>query len=178
MRSSGVAAVLVVLLAAACGGRQAQATREMQDFKCKDRGVQYTITGHMSGAELGVQMDCAFEGPRIKRWRVDKQGTRTEDARSMTPGEFDDVWSQIGGIGWENLKNCTNGTEGKNDPLYKWVIKDDQNSNAFECQSVTAPFPYNSLVDPLDIAAARSGRQLGDDEPADLKKYEKKDKQK
>ena len=44
--------------------------------------------------------------------------------------------------------------------------------------SVTPPFPYNSLVDPLDEAAQRAGKQLGDDEPADLKKYEKKDKQK
>jgi hypothetical protein len=175
MRSFGA---LALLFLAACGGRQAQATREMQDFQCKDRAVNYTITGHMSGSELGVQMDCAVDGPRIKRFRVDKQGTRTEDNRSMTPAEFDDVWSQIGGVGWENLKNCTNGTEGKNDPIYKWAIKDDQNSNAFECQSVTAPFPYNSLVDPLDVAAQRSGKQLGDDEPADLKKLEKKDKQK
>jgi hypothetical protein len=169
-------AVLLVVLAA-CGGRQSQANREMQNFQCKDRGINYTVTGHMGGRELGIQMDCA-EGPRIKRWKVDKDGNRTEDARSMTPGEFDDVWSQIAGVGWENLKNCTNGTDGKNDPIYKWAIKDDQNSNTFECQSVTAPFPYDSLVNPLDEAAQRGGKQLGDDEPSDLKKLDKKDKQK
>jgi len=170
--------LLVVLVAAACGGRQTQATAEMQDFKCKDRGINYTVEGHMGGNELGVQMDCAEAGPRIKRWKVDKNGTRTEDSRGMTPGEFDDVWSQIAGVGWENFKDCTNGTEGKNDPHWKWAVKDDQNANTFACHSVTPPFPYNSLVDPLDEAAQRAGKQLGDDEPDDLKKYDKKDKQK
>ena len=169
--------ILGLVVLAACGGRQAQARREMQDFACKERAINYTVTGHMGGNELGVQMDCT-EGPRIKRWKVDKAGTRTEDARSMTPGEFDDVWGQIAGVGWENLKDCTNGTDGKNDPHYKFAIKDDQNSNAFECTSVSMPFPYNSLVDPLDLAAQKSGKQLGDDEPKDLKKYDKKDKQK
>ncbi len=167
---------LLVLLAA-CGGRQAQATAEMQDFRCKDRAINYTVEHHMGGNELGVQMDCT-EGPRIKRWKVDKGGQRIEDGRAMTPGEFDDVWSQIQGVGWENLKDCTNGTEGKNDPLYKFAIKDDQNSNAFQCQSQTVPFPYNSLVDPLDVAAQKSGKQLGDDEPSELKAFDKKDKQK
>jgi hypothetical protein len=166
-------AILLLSLLAACGGRQKQANGDMQDFACKDRGINYTVTGHMGGSELGIQMDCT-EGPRIKRWKIDKDGNRTEDARSLTPGEFDDVWSQIAGVGWENLKNCTNGTDGKNDPVYKWAIKDDQSSNTFECKSVTAPFPYDSLVNPLDEAAQRGGKQLGDDEPAELKKDKKK----
>lgn len=169
---------VLLLLLAACGGRQAQANREMQDFQCKDRGINYTVEHHMGGNELGVQMDCLEAGPRLKRWKVDKNGTRTEDSRGMTPAEFDDVWSQIAGVGWENLKDCTNGTEGKNDPIYKWAIKDDQNSNSFQCQSVTPPFPYNSLTQPLDEAGQRGHKQLGDDEPDELKKYDKKDKQK
>jgi len=177
MRSAALTGIALAIACGACGGRQAQADREMQNFACKDRAVNYTVTHHMGGSELGVQMDCA-EGPRLKRWKVDAQGTRQEDARGMTPSEFDDVWGQIAGVGWENLKDCTNGTEGKNDPVYKFAIKDDQNSNAFQCQSVSMPFPYNSLVDPLDVAAQRSGKQLGDDEPAELKKYDKKDKQK
>ncbi len=178
MHSFVIVTLALVLLLGGCGARQSQANREMQSFACKDRGVNYTVTHHMGGSELGVQMDCSEAGPRIKRWKVDDKGTRQEDARGMTPSEFDDVWAQIAGVGWENLKNCTNGTEGKNDPLYKFAIKDDQNSNAFECQSVSMPFPYNSLVDPLDVAAQRSGKQLGDDEPTELKKYEKKDQQK
>ena len=178
MRSAALVVAGALISAGGCGGRQTQANREMQNFACKDRAINYTVTHHMGGAELGVQMDCIDQGPRIKRWRVDAKGTRQEDARGMTPSEFDDVWSQIAGVGWENLKDCTNGSEGKNDPLYKWAIKDDQNSNAFQCQSATVPFPYNSLVDPLDMAAQRSGKQLGDDEPTELKNYDKKDKQK
>lgn len=168
----------LLLLLASCGGRQAQADHESQMFACKDRAVNYTVTGHMAGAEIGVQMDCIEQGPRIKRWKVDAHGTRTEDARGMSPAEFDDVWSQIAGVGWENLKDCTNGTDGKNDPLYRWAIKDDQSSNAFQCKSATVPFPYNSLVDPLDMAAQNGGKQLGGDEPTELEKSDKKAKQK
>jgi hypothetical protein len=38
------------------------------------------------------------------------------------------------------------------------------------------PYPYNDISDPLDMLA-NSGKQLGDDEPADAKALDKKDKQ-
>ena len=171
---------LVVLglgLVAACGARQRQATAEQQEFTCKDRLVSYVVSHHMGGDEVGVQMDCG-EGPRIKRWRIDKQGTRIDDARSMTPREFDKVWGEISGSGWEYLKDCGNGTAGERDPIYVFDIKDDQNKATFQCQSQSMPYPYNTIVDPLDVAAQSGRGQLGDPEPEDLKKYDKKDLQK
>ena len=171
---------LVVLglgLVAACGARQRQATAEQQEFTCKDRLVSYVVSHHMGGDEVGVQMDCG-EGPRIKRWRIDKQGTRIDDARSMTPREFDKVWGEISGSGWEDLKDCGNGTAGERDPIYVFDIKDDQNKATFQCQSQSMPYPYNTIVDPLDVAAQSGRGQLGDPEPEDLKKYDKKDLQK
>ena len=171
---------LVVLglgLLAACGARQRQATAEQQEFTCKDRLVSYVVSHHMGGDEVGVQMDCG-EGPRIKRWRIDKQGTRIDDARSMTPKEFDKVWGEISGSGWEYLKDCGNGTAGERDPIYVFDIKDDQNKATFQCQSQSMPYPYNTIVDPLDVAAQSGRGQLGDPEPEDLKKYDKKDLQK
>jgi hypothetical protein len=89
MRSALLVGIIVLT---SCGGAQKQANREMQNFECKDRAINYTVSHHMGGAELGVQMDCIEQGPRIKRWKVDDKGTRTEDARGMTPPEFDDVW--------------------------------------------------------------------------------------
>jgi len=167
-------AVLLIVLAA-CGARQKQALAEQEDFQCKDRLISYVVSGHMAASELGVQMDCA-DGPKIKRWKVDKQGKRVDDVRVMTPGEFDKVWREVDGTGWVNLKDCENGTGGKHDPIYVFDIKDDQNKSSFQCQSQTAPYPYNGLVDPLDVAAQQGRPQLGDDEPAEAKALEKKPK--
>ena len=54
--------------------RRSEPTREQQPFNCKDRIASYIASSHMGGDELGVQMDCAEAGPRIKRWRTDKTG--------------------------------------------------------------------------------------------------------
>jgi hypothetical protein len=88
------------------------------------------------------------------------------------------VWREVSGTGWENLKDCTTGTLGKQDTVYTFDVKDDQNQATFQCQTTTLPFPYNGLVDPLDMAAQRGRGQLGDDEPGDLKELEKKEKEK
>ena len=172
MRDALAVASWLVLLAA-CGARQDQANREREDFTCKDRIASYIATHHMAG-EIGVQMDCADSGPRIKRWKVDKDGARQEDSRSLTPGDFDRVWNQIEGTGWQNLKDCGNGTAGKQDPVYVFDIKDDQATATFSCQSREMPYPYDAIVNPMDQAAAAGKKQLGDDEPAELKELDKK----
>jgi hypothetical protein len=177
MRSLVVAGGVVVALHAllACGpSARERARREAQPFECRDRYATYHTSHHLSGDEIGVQMDCASAGPRIVRWRTSKAGNRLEDARSLPPAEFDRIWNQIDGIGWPFLKDCTNGTDGANDPVYLFEIKDDQNQSSFSCQSTTMPYPYNSIVDPLDLAAQFGRKQLGDDEPEDLKQLEKK----
>lgn len=164
--------IALVVASGGCGARQRQADAEQQDFDCKERLVSYVVSGHMGGSELGVQMDCS-EGPRIKRWKVDKQGNRVDDARPLTPGEFDRVWREVDGTGWVNLKDCENGTGGKQDPVYVFDIKDDQNKASFQCQTVAVPYPYNGLVDPLDFAAQQGRGQLGE-EPEELKALDKK----
>jgi len=166
MRELMLASLASLTLGGACGGaRRDQVAREVQRFQCRNRIASYVAVHHMGGEELGVQIDCAQAGPRIQRWRTDKIGTRQDDARSMTPGEFDDVWREIDGTGWPNLRDCTNGTAGKRDPIYMFDIKDDQNQSSFQCQSQSMPFPYNDIVDPLDLAAQQGRRQLGDEDP-------------
>lgn len=161
---------LVVLYACACGGAQRdQVAREAQPFDCRNRIASYVVAHHMAGDELGVQIDCAQAGPRIQRWRTDVAGNRDEDAHGLTPGQFDKIWKEIDGTGWPNLRDCGNGTAGKQDPIYMFDIKDDQNKASFQCQSQSMPYPYNDIVDPLDLAAQDGRRQLGDDEPAEMK---------
>lgn len=167
------ALVVGIVMLAGCGSRQRQANAEQQPFECKDRIVSYVVSHHMGGDELGVQMDCK-EGPRIKRWRTDKSGNRQDDARALTPGEFDKVWREVDGTGWPNLKDCGNGTAGKQDPVYVFDVKDDQNQATFQCQSQSMPYPYNDIVDPLDLASQSGRGQLGDDEPAEMKALDKK----
>ena len=170
---------LLLLALLGCGHAQKeQIENEKQSFQCRQRIVSYIAAHHMGGSEIGVQMDCAEAGPRIKRWRTDKQGVRQEDAHSLTPGEFNTVWREVDGTGWPNLKDCGNGTMGKQDPVYVFDIKDDQNKASFQCQTRVMPYPYNDITDPLDLAANQGRNQLRDDEPADAKALDKKDKQK
>jgi hypothetical protein len=160
--------ILVVGVAAACGGHQRGRSEDI-DFRCKDRVASYIATRHLGGDEIGVQMDCAEAGPRVKRWRVDKQGHRIEDAHAISPEAFERTWREIDGTGWAYLKDCTNGTLEKRDPVYVFDVKDDEQKNSFQCQTRTVPYPYNDITDPLDMLAQQGQKQLGDDEPADLK---------
>jgi hypothetical protein len=177
-RDTALAWLAALAALAACGGGQrAQSERDAQRFDCRGRRASYKVAHHLAGHEIGVQIDCADAGPRIKRWRTDRSGTVQEDARSLTPGEFDQAWREIDGTGWPNLRDCSNGTGGKHDPIYVFDVKDDQNQASFQCQSQSAPYPYNGIVDPLDLAAQQGRHQLGDDEPAELKALDRKDKQ-
>ncbi|MEO8553601.1 MAG: hypothetical protein ABI678_26690 [Kofleriaceae bacterium] len=172
-----VSLLSIVVSGAACGGTKAQVEAEKEPFLCRDRIASYMATKHISGDEIGVQMDCKDAGPRIKRWRTDKLGNRQEDAHPVTPFEFDKVWKEIDGTGWPNLHDCANGSLEKSDPVYVFDIKDDQNTASFQCQTRTMPYPYNDLTDPLDLLAQQGRKQLGDDEPAEAKALDKKDKQ-
>ena len=169
---------LLVTLAAACGGTRAQVESEKEPFNCKERAVSYVASKHISCDELGVLMDCQEAGPRIKRWCVDKLGSRKEDSHPITPATFDKVWREVDGTGWPNLHDCANGSREKSDPGYVFDIKDDQNKASFQCQTRVMPYPYNDITDPLDLAANQGRNQLRDDEPADAKALDKKDKQK
>ncbi|HEY3803226.1 MAG TPA: hypothetical protein VGL61_11495 [Kofleriaceae bacterium] len=169
---------VLAFLVAGCGGaHHGSTTSEAESFNCRDRSVSYMAT-FGGGAETGVQMDCKDAGPRIKRWKTDKAGVHKEDTRSIEPATFEKVWTQVDGTGWQNLHDCANGSLGKNDPVYTFDIKDDQNKASFTCQTVEMPYPYNDLTNPLDLAANQGQKQLGDDEPADLKALDEKDKQK
>jgi hypothetical protein len=148
MRERVLAGLLFVL--AACGGPQREPARDAQRFDCRTRSASYVVSHHLAGDELGVQIDCGEVGPRIMRWRADKAGTREEDAHSLSPEEFNRIWREIDGTGWPNLRDCANSSGGKQDPVYQFAIRDDQNQASFRCQAPSMPSPYNKLVDPLD----------------------------
>jgi hypothetical protein len=172
-----IAAVTTAWTAAACGSRQHQADREQQYFECRERQASYVASKHIAGDELGVMIDCASDGPRIRRWRTDKMGKRDEDGRALTPGEFDRIWKEIDGTGWPNLGDCANGSLEERDPVYVFDVKDDSHQATFQCQTRVVPYPYNDISDVLDLAAAQGRGNLGDDEPSEAKALDRKDKQ-
>jgi hypothetical protein len=170
--------LLVCIGLAACGGQNEQVRREQEAFACRDRVASYMAVKHISGDEIGVQVDCAQAGPRIKRWKTAKSGEHLEDAHGLTPGEFDKIWREIDGTGWPNLRDCANGSLQKSDPVYTFDIKDDQNKASFSCQTREVPYPYFDITNALDLAASQGRKQLGDDEPADAKALDKRDQRK
>jgi hypothetical protein len=173
----GVLPIAVLAAVTGCSGAQHRADDESVQFKCRERMASYVATKHLAGDELGVLMDCDAAGPRIKRWKTDKQGNRVEDEHAIPPDAFDRAWREIDGTGWAYLKDCSNGTLDKRDPVYVFDIKDDQQKATFQCQTREVPYPYNDITDPLDVLGQKNGKQLGDDEPAELKALDRKDKQ-
>ncbi len=168
---------ILLAFAVACGGSQHGGGGGAAGFACKERSASYMATKHISGDELGILMDCTEAGPRIKRWKQDRTGKRDEDSRAISPAEFEKVWGEIAGTGWENLHDCGNGSLDKHDPVYVFDIKDDQSKSSFQCQTREVPFPYFDITNALDFAAHQGRKQLGDDEPADAKALDKKDRQ-
>ncbi|MCE9573866.1 MAG: hypothetical protein K8W52_12020 [Deltaproteobacteria bacterium] len=148
----------------ACGGHQhAGAGDDDSMFQCKSRSVSYIVTGGIAGDELGVAIDCQDAGPRVRRWVVQRDGARDESAKSLTPGEFDDIWQRVDGAGWRNIRDCDQAA-GKGDPVYTFDAKDWNASNSFSCAGRGAlPFPYGNLIDELDQAAAAITGHAHDD---------------
>lgn len=157
-------AVLITAGLAGCGGHQHGGGAEDDSmFQCKSRAVSYIVTGGIGGDEVGVAIDCQDAGPRVRRWKVERDGTRAESAKSLTPGEFDDIWARVDGTGWRNIKDC-DGATAKGDPIYTFDAKDWNATSSFSCSGRGAlPFPYGNLIDELDQAAAAITGHAHDD---------------
>ena len=167
MRGRGAARIgggVAAIVMAGCSGRQSQADRERQSFDCGDRLATYVAKKPFGASERGVALDCEEAGPRLKRWLVTDEGTRAEEARGMTPGEFDALWKKVDGVGWRDLKDCPTGDD--KEPIFTFSFRDWTGKNGFTCQALRPPYPYYTIVDELDMAAHKGRPQLAPDEPA------------
>lgn len=144
-------------LVAACGGSQStgpQSTDE-QEFLCKERRIAYIVTGSFAGPEVGVVVDCAERGPRIMKWQVlSKDGDKKTMQHSLGAGEFNALWERVESTGWRHLGDCDNPEAVEGDPAYKIGVKDESLAVSMECAGKELPFPYNRLVNELDLKAA------------------------
>lgn len=153
--------MVVALGSAGCGGRPAAGSGSDEpaiEFECKDRRVAYIVTGGFAGPEVGVVMDCASTGPRIHKWVVlNEEGDKKTLEHSLDPDSFDEVWEKIESTGWRNLSDCDNPEAGPGDPEYKIGVKDHTLAVSMSCVGKTLPFPYNRVVNELDLIVAQFG---------------------
>src|SRR5262245_55988760 len=148
---------VLAALAAGCGGAQETGGGgQVSDFHCHGRRIEYTVTGGLAGVENGVSVICHEPSPALKKWRAAGGGEQAEsNAHSMTQAAFEDLWKRIESTGWRNLENCSNPAADEKDPVYTVDVADDKSSVSLSCpgQASTMPFPFDRLINELDLAA-------------------------
>jgi hypothetical protein len=156
--------IALVVVAAGCGPStpRRRAPGENVDFECRGRRAEYMVVGGFVAPEAGVSMVCDNDRPMLTVWRVDQGESRSEKDHAMSPGQFEDTWDKIDSTGWRYLdKECPGSTARKKprkgqaaDPLYTIDVGDHGTSSSFTCGARELPFPYNQLVNELDLQAA------------------------
>ena len=164
---------------AACGGTKRASAARAAGVRLQGPDRRATWSSHdISGDERGVQIDCAEAGPRIKRWKTDKNGTRQEDARALTPGEFDNAWQEVDGHGLgepqglHERHRSRSATRSTSSTSRTTRTRRRSRARRARCPTRTSTSRTRSTC-----SAWQGVKQLGDDEPADAKALDKKDKQ-
>ncbi|HLU67041.1 MAG TPA: hypothetical protein VKZ63_12235 [Kofleriaceae bacterium] len=152
--------MLVATAALACGGQQRArgGGGASGTFECFSRRAEYMVVGAFVAPEAGVSMLCDGDRPRLVVWRVDASGQRSEESHELTEQQFESTWEQIDSTGWRYLdRTCDNPQALKGDPIYTIDLADDRTTASLTCTGKELPFPYDRLVNELDLRAAGLG---------------------
>lgn len=158
------ALVAATALVAACGGAKKTSSGggDLSQFECNGRTAEYMVAGGFVADEAGVRMACDKGAPEITRWRLDQGGQRRTESFSLTAEQFDSTWQKIDATGWRFLdEQCSNPAAAKDDPIYSIDIGDHAASVSLACAGKELPFPYDRLVNELDLRAAGFGDDSG-----------------
>lgn len=161
MRSAATLALAAGVLA--CGGasKRAGGHGDLSQFDCNDRLIEYSVTGGFVAHEAGIRMECVGERPRLTRWTRDKDGEREPKTVQLSGEQFDATWEKIEAAGWRFLARECDGSGVSGDPRYLIEVADSGASVALICQRKELPFPYDRLVNELDLRAAGFGDDAG-----------------
>jgi hypothetical protein len=149
------------LLAMACGPKSdGPATkRDLSQFECNERMISYMVAGGFAAEEAGVTVLCDNENPRLITWRLD-DGQRSEKTNPLSGDQFDTLWKNIDSSGWRFVeKDCKNPDAKDGDPSYLIEVGDSALTVTLNCDGTTLPFPYDRIVNELDLRAAGFGDQ-------------------
>ena len=157
--------VVLVGLVAACTApqkRRGGTTSEGPPFECSSRRAEYLVVGGMVAPEAGVSMVCDGSGPRIITWRNEEGEHRVEDTHPLSAEQFEATWEQIDSTGWRFLEKDCGNPKRKGDPIYTIGVGDHATQVDLVCGGKELPFPYDRLVNELDLRAAGFGDDAGD----------------
>ena len=87
--------------------------------------------------------------------RAVDDGNRQASDDSISTAEFDEFWESIEATGWRNLGDCAETEPKEGEPTYKIGVKDESQAVSMTCTGRVLPFPYNRLVDSMDLLAAQ-----------------------
>lgn len=156
-----IAPAALLCAAVACGGAQGGSGRgpdDLSQFSCDERRAEYMVAGGFVAAEAGVTVECSGNDPRLTKWRMDESGARDSSTHRLTSSQFEDFWRRIDSTGWRYLDgSCANPNAAQSDPLYTIVVADHASNRTYTCAGRTLPFPYDRLVNELDLRAAGLG---------------------
>tara|TARA_R110002096_G_scaffold44526_12_gene120418 strand:+ start:45872 stop:46369 length:498 start_codon:yes stop_codon:yes gene_type:complete len=158
VRAALIASAVATLFSCSKQGKTATA-RDLSQFECNERRVEYFVAGGFGAEEAGVTMVCDNQNPRIEKWRVD-DGERSESTHELSSHQFNEVWIRIDSTGWRHLsEECKNPGAESDDPAYVIDVGDHAKNISINCQGKTLPFPYDRIVNELDLRAAGFGEQ-------------------
>lgn len=149
--------VAALALAAGCGGgaknTQTDDDDEIEQFKCNGRRGEYLVVGGFVAAELGIRIECEGDHPILTKWTVDDDGERDESEHVIGRANFNEIWRAFEDAGWRNLADCMNTAAKDDDQVYTFEVRNDDAQVTFVCQGKQLPFPFDRLVNALDVAA-------------------------
>jgi hypothetical protein len=158
------ALALVALVAGvACGGgKRSSGGPDVTDFECNERRIEYMVVGGFAADEAGVRMDCAGGKPVLTKWRLEANGERRTEPFDLSGEQFDATWEKVEATGWRFLdEKCANPGASPKDPIYSIDVGDGSKSVSLSCTGKELPFPYDRLVNELDLRAAGFGDDSG-----------------
>jgi hypothetical protein len=161
LRLAGVALVAGL---ASCGGgpKKGHAAYDLSQFECNDRQVEYMVAGGFVATEAGIRMECKGNKPRITRWRLEDSGKRSSSTFDLSGEQFDATWEKVDAAGWRFLDaQCDNPSSSDGDPVYSIDVGDATSSVQLMCTGKELPFPYDRLINELDLRAAGFGNDAG-----------------
>jgi hypothetical protein len=160
---SAAAAGLAICLAAACTAPQKRRSSpgSSQPFECNSRRAEYLVVGGFVAPEAGVSMVCDGTGPRIITWRTQEGEQRVENTIPLSGEQFEATWDQIDSTGWRFLEKDCGTRKKKGEPIYTIGIGDHASQVDLVCVGKELPFPYDRLVNELDLRAAGFGNDAG-----------------
>lgn len=149
------------LLACKNGPATSGDNRDLSQFECKGRRVEYMVAGGFVADEAGVSVLCDNENPRLIKWRVDSD-KRSESVHKLSGEQFDELWEKVDATGWRYLDSeCDNPDAAPDDPAYVIDLSDFTGSVTLSCSGKELPFHYEGIVSELDLRAAGFGDQHG-----------------